>query len=412
MSGSAEGPSTSGECFAWTYSYERITNGIATGGSNAAAYDAHSYAYAGKGQLLDYSATDGQYKLWSIVRPPRPGCPGVEWPPAASGTLAVKKHLLVAVSSGVSDAFSLLDYDPLNGDYRLGVCNRTVTNAASHLDCHTSSNGTWHTCALQLLYVGDGTMMRYSKTTGQYSLWSYHSANDLGEAAFGGAPLTEGSLLKKDGTKLKGASLTYLDAGELLATVPSTGYVALYRRQTVSPQLAAESWAMVPESTLGEGVAPVDGFAHRWEASSILRGWQFSYVGQQTFMMLKPATGSYRLLNCSEEVYCAGSPKAATEGPPCSLLVEGQLPTFAPCEHTKDKCLLAPHCGWCESSSKCVAANEDGVCYGGCPDGQLLYLSSSWQPEALVERAVGGGEMVEPVLLGMESGLRSNERRK
>ena len=362
MSGSAEGPSTSGECFAWTYSYERITNGIATGGSNAAAYDAHSYAYAGKGQLIDYSATDGQYKLWSIVRPPGQDA-GVEWPPAASG---VGRQEALACCGAFGRVGCLQPSRLRSVKWRLSLrrLNRTVTNAASHLDCHTSSNGTWHTGALQLLYVGDGTMMRYSKTTGQYSLWSYHSANDLGEAAFGGAPLTEGSLLKKDGTKLKGASLTYLDAGELLATFTSTGYVALYRRQTVPPQLAAESWAMVPESTLGEGVAPVDGFAHRWEASSILRGWQFSYVGQQTLMMLKPATGSYRLLNCSEEVYGAGSPKAATEGPPCSLLVEGQLPTFAPCEHTKDKCLLAPHCGWCESSSKCVAANEDGVCYG------------------------------------------------
>merc|ERR1719231_748212 len=104
--------------------------------------------------------------------------------------------------------------------------------------------------------------------------------------AFDGAPLSEGSLLKGDGQKLKGASLTYLDSGELLASVPSTGFVALYRRSAVPTPLVpdASGWAV---SEPMEGVTSVDGFAHRWEASSVLRGWQFAYVGQRTLMMLK-----------------------------------------------------------------------------------------------------------------------------
>lgn len=112
----------------------------------------------------------------------------------------------------------------------------------------------------------------------------------------------------------------------------------------------------------------------------MLRGWQISYVGAQTLMMVKPATGSYRLLNCSA-VYASGPLPAAAAaagvagGPPCSLLVEGTLPERAPCEHTREHCILAPRCGWCESTSQCVAANEDGVCFGSCPGGELLYAS-------------------------------------
>ena len=407
MVGGAEGPGAH-ECFAWTYSYERSV-GSGAGGSAAAAYEAHSYTYLEHGQLVDYSASDGQYKLWNLARPPRPGCPGVEWPPAASGTLAVTKHSLAGVPSGDDDAFALLDYDPLNGDYRLGVCNRSVTSAAQHLDCHTASNGTWHTGGLQLLYVGDGTLMRYSKGTGQYSLWAYHPPTAGEPTAFESTPLAEGSLLRADGQRLKGATLTYLDAGELLATVPSSGFAALYRRATIPPaSIPAESWAMVPESILGDAgfVAPVDGFAHRWESATVLRGWQFSYVGQHTLMMLKPSTGSYRMLNCSQ-VYTPAPPPpggaARAEALPCTLLVEGTLPTAAYCEHSREHCLLAPHCGWCESLGQCVASNEDGVCFGGCPDGQLLYATSSWQPEGVGLVEGGPSVLLESAMLATQA---------
>ena len=124
--------------------------------------------------MLDYSASDGKYKLWTVAKPPRPGCPGVAWPPAASGTLAVTRHAMAALPGHAgADGFALLDYDPTSGDYRLGSCNRSQTSKAGHLDCKTSANGTWHTGGLQLLWVGGKTLMRYSRLTGQYSLWGY-----------------------------------------------------------------------------------------------------------------------------------------------------------------------------------------------------------------------------------------------
>ena len=391
MQGTHDGPTlgSGGECFAWSYAND-------VGGSTvgaAAPIASHSYAYVEKGQLIDYSASDGKYKLWSLAKPPRPGCPGVAWPPAASGTLAVTKHALAALPSGVADAFALLDYDPANGDYRLGACNRSVSNLAGHLDCKTTSNGTWHTGGLQLLWVGGQTLMRYSKATGQFSLWAYTAAKASGlvasGAAFDASPIVEGALLKSDGQRLRGATLTYLDAGELLALNPSTGHVSLYRRTTVPATVGAERWSLSPETEEGF-VPPVDGFTLRWESGSVLRGWQATYVGAQTLMLLKPASGSYRILNCSA-IYAPGNalPAAAAAaglagGPPCALLVEGGLPEHAPCNHTREHCLLAPHCGWCESASQCVAANEDGVCFGNCPDGQLLYSTNAWQPE-LVE---------------------------
>ena len=46
------------------------------------------------------------------------------------------------------------------------------------------------------------------------------------------------------------------------------------------------------------------------------------------------------------------------------------------------------------------------MCFGGCPDGQLLYSASAWQPEGLVEGGGGGAAaaLVEggPVLLERE----------
>ena len=388
VAGDAAGPlargggSTSAECFAWAYTHERVS-------PPGAEYDTHSYAYAEGSLLLDYAASNGRYNLWKVAQPPRPGCPGVEWPPAASGTLAVTRHALAAVPAAAFGSFGLLDYDPANGDFRLGACNRSASLAAGHLTCHTSANGTWHVGGLQLLWIGDSTVMRYSKATGQYTLWRYHAAASravgAAPAAFDAAPIGSGALMRSDGQRLRDASLTYLDAGELLASVPSTGLVALYRRGVVAPPLSADDWSLVPD----EGAVAADGFERRWELQSVLRGWQFAYVGSQTLMMLKPASGSYRLLNCSavyepssslpEEAVIAG----VAGGPPCALLVEGTLPTQAPCAHSREHCLLAPQCGWCQSSQTCVSANEDGVCSGECADGQLLYGVTGSVPSAL-----------------------------
>ena len=410
MQGSADGPTIGarGECFAWSYGPSSTSSAAASSSATSAASAAltatptHSYAYVEKGQLMDYSGADGKYRLWALSKPVRQGCPAVAWPPVASGTLAVTRHALAAIPAGVADGFALLDYDPTNGDYRLGGCNRTLTTKAGHLDCKTSSNGTWHTGGLQLLWVGGQTVMRYSKATGQFSLWGYSPTADAAKGAagrsaaglaagaiFDAAPLAEGSLLRSNGQRLKGATLTYLDAGELLAMVPSTGHIAIYRRANVpapaasSGGVAGSSWALAPE---GEGafVPPSDGFELRWESGTVLRGWQASYIGAHTLMLLKPATSAYRVLNCSglygasaAAISAAARASGVGNGPPCPLLLEGSLPSRGYCEHSKDHCLLAPHCGWCASSDKCVPANEDGVCFGSCPDGQLIYSSGT-----------------------------------
>ena len=51
---------------------------------------------------------------------------------------------------------------------------------------------------------------------------------------------------------MRDAALTYLDMGELLVHVPSSGYLALFRRAEASAQVEA-----------GGG----DAFARRWEAN-------------------------------------------------------------------------------------------------------------------------------------------------
>ena len=115
-----------------------------------------------------------------------------------------------------------------------------------------------------------------------------------------------------------------------------------------------------------------------------MRGWQFAHVGKQLLMMLKPASGAYRLLNCSS-LYgrsaalpaAAAAAGAAAAGVPCALVVEGALPRSAPCGYSREHCLLAPQCGWCQSSAQCVPADEEGVCAGVCPDGQLLFSTAA-----------------------------------
>ena len=388
------------ECFAWAYTHERtsLPNG----------YEPHSYVYVQSSLLLDYAAADGKYNLWKVARPARPGCPGVQWPPAASGTLAVKRHALASVPAAIGGSFGLLDYDPTSGDFRLGACNTSTSLAAGHLACHTSANGTFHVGGMQLLWVGDSTVMRYSRATGQYTLWRYHddasrapAAGVPSPVAFAPEPIGSGALFRSDGQRLRDASLTYLDAGELLASVPSTGFLALYRRGRVPAALPAAgkgagAWSLEPD----EGVVPVDGFGNRWESTSVLRGWQFTYVGAKTLMMLKPTVGRYRILDCAAlyEASAALPTEAAVAGvaggPPCALLVEGTLPTQAPCSYSREHCLLAPQCGWCESSQACVAANEEGVCSGTCADGQLLYgvngSPSSLSP-AVADAGAGAG---------------------
>ena len=87
----------------------------------------------------------------------------------------------------------------------------------------------------------------------------------------------------------------------------------------------------------------------------------------------------------------------AAGGVPCAVIVEGQLPQRAPCSHTRDHCLLAPHCGWCESTAKCVAADEEGVCFGNCPGGQLLYTSGTPTGDAPAEEVDGFAGLVSQV---------------
>jgi hypothetical protein len=186
-------PNQGGECFSWLYGDVAATA--------AAPKHAYSYLQAGQlldytpqphphpmtrrascsttpqpqtqtqtqthlhqaGQLLDYTPEDGSYRVWRLAKPPRAGCPAVRWPAEATGTLAVRRHELAVLPPPHADAISLMDYDPARGDYRLGQCNRTETSLAAHLACRTTANGTWHAGGLQLVWVGQSTLMRYSK---------------------------------------------------------------------------------------------------------------------------------------------------------------------------------------------------------------------------------------------------------
>ena len=99
-----------------------------------------------------------------------------------------------------------MDYDQARGDYRLGHCNRTETSLSAHLACRTTANGTWHGGGMQLVWVGQSTLLRYAQATGEYSLWHYSSAPD--QLPFEDAPLSEGVLLRADGKRVRDARLT------------------------------------------------------------------------------------------------------------------------------------------------------------------------------------------------------------
>jgi len=351
------------ECLAW--SYGRVNTELRDVG--------HSFAYLQRGQLLDYSAADGKYRLWRLASPSRPGCPGILWPPVAKGTLAVRHHTLSALPPAELGSFSLMDYDPVLGLYRLGVCNRSQTVSHGELACRTAVSGTWHSGGLQLLWVGASTLMRYVRATGDYSLWRFQPtvlASGLRDTLlrsgppFDMVPASEGILLQADGKRLRHAVLTYLERGVVLASVPSTGYLAVYHR--------AQATVETEEHEV---------FFHRWHSSTVVRGWHYEHTGGDAVIMLNPTTGAYRSLNCST-LYSDAPPSDATTaattspGLPCTLMLQGLLPENAPCAYAKDQCLMAPHCGWCVSSGQCMPTNEDGVCSGSCANGQLLYGST------------------------------------
>jgi len=228
--------------------------------------------------------------------------------------------------------------------------------------------------------------MRYAKATGDYSLWRFSplavelagAEGGEGIEPFESMPISEGTLLRGDGKRLRHASLSYVGRDSLLAVEASTGYMALYRRSVASVENS------------------VDVFMRRWEAPTILRGWQFTHVGGDLVMMFKAATTAYRTLNCTalfhDGLKSSSLAGAGLTGPPCSLVLEGSLPDNAPCDYDKPHCLMAPHCGWCQSSSQCVPANEDGMCSGTCAHGQLLYGSL-----AVVDSAAPDGSACEDI---------------
>ena len=193
VAGGADGPTSpfrasldaGNECFAWTYGDAPTTGALE-----------HTYAYLQAGELLDYSPTDGGYKVWALAKPPRARAPRCAGPPsraAPSRCSSTRSPRCRRRGGAAPPAFSLLDYDPSRGDYRLGACNRTAMGASGHLACATSANGTWAASGQQaLLWVGQGEAMRYSKATGAWSLWRFNAPAPLTRrAAFEDAPLRE-----------------------------------------------------------------------------------------------------------------------------------------------------------------------------------------------------------------------------
>ena len=81
--GGVDGPAAASECFAWHYGEAATETG---GGGGGAGAGARSFSYLQAGQLLDYAAHDGSDKVWRLAKPPRAGCPAVQWPAEASGT--------------------------------------------------------------------------------------------------------------------------------------------------------------------------------------------------------------------------------------------------------------------------------------------------------------------------------------
>ena len=128
---------------AWSYTTERTVAG-------ASAYEPHSYAYVEGAMLLDYSAADGKYKLWNVptLRALVAQAFSGRQPQAAHWRSRATRSRRFPLARSAPSAWSITE--PEIGDFRLGSCNRSATVSAGHLDCRTSTNGTWHTGGFQL----------------------------------------------------------------------------------------------------------------------------------------------------------------------------------------------------------------------------------------------------------------------
>ena len=242
----------------------------------------HMRTYRATSCLITCRATGST--VWRLARPLRPGCPGVLHPPVAEGQLAIAGHRLAVLPSSRADAFTLTDYNPMRGDFRVGECDRSAMALSHHLSCSTIANGTWGADSdalsakqLQLLWIGDHTVMRFISASGRYSLWRVDLKPPTSDQhAFGHTLIANGVLLTANGEALRDATLTYLDRGVVLAMSPR-GATSLYRRTPIEGK----------------------GFVHEWGMHSVLHGWQLNYVGDGVLIAVEPSSSAYRLVNCS-----------------------------------------------------------------------------------------------------------------
>merc|ERR1740124_1672002 len=88
--------------------------------------------------------------------------------------------------------------------------------------------------------------------------------------------------------------------------------------------------------------------------------------------MVKPASGAYRVLNCSAVYADELAIDAGTNALqlPCAVVQDGALPESATCDYDKERCLMALHCGYCDVAGRVwrrplPAVRQCGVRGGG-----------------------------------------------
>lgn len=278
-------------------------------------------------------------------------CDTLQWPPVASGKLSVLNHALVYVGES-----QLLDYNPVNGDYRIGQCNRHQYRSTTHLHCDTMNNGVWPEIVGDhaLSYVGSNTLLDFSKTTGAYTFWAYNHAVTENSSPIEDKPRAAGSW-----DSLVGHELTYLDRDLLLTIDPLSGAFNMYR-------INREVESRDPLEPLSEG-------------KLVVRKKQFVYLGDDALAMMNPTSGAYNIYTCSREAGQAPTVEEDESSPntgfgslifkdsvfPCKLLSAGTLQTSAPCNFTeRSDCISQKKCGWCWDNNQCMHGNAEGVCGG------------------------------------------------
>ena len=273
----------------------------------------------------------------------------------------------------------IIEYASDAGWWRVSSCSSThIREGLPNPNCRNLGFGFWPT-SRELVYLGLGRVMLWSRKSRQYDVYHAHSRNGTPLNAMGEPAIFRhtghGWLYNIDNrSALHHMRLPLGRADEhgmarhrhvVLEITPSHTYRVWN----------SEGWT-VSEAFLSERRSPLAGPVGRGEWLRSMPSVRWATAPTEPILLeLDAAMGTYRTMRAHVLDMDSLDP-ATTRQPPLEfvLLSEGAFDQTSACERatTREACaLLGGSCGWCEQrdgvrKSHCVAGSPDRPCVGAC----------------------------------------------